>query len=372
MQNIGLAHPQGSRAIPSLGAAKLSGSGGREKFGGIQAGRAVAAILVVFSHAGTIIGEPRFCGEEPFGGALRPFGVGVDFFFVLSGFIIAWVHWGDIGQPGRLRRYARNRFLRIYPPYWGILLPLCFLYFLFPNAGTPSQHDPVNVVFSVLLAPYPDPPILGVAWTLVHEMIFYAVFGLMIQLGSRAVWLLPAWGAAIVVLQLSFDRLPFPLSILFNAFNVEFLLGIGSALWLARRRIPAPGLVAAGATLVFLASMLFGRAVYEHSFLARTVFGLSSAAFILGTVELERAGRLEVPRFVLLLGAASYAIYLIHGIALSAAIQVLTRLVGRTLPTETLVFLLVSAGVVAGVVYHLAIERPLTGALRSVGIARAQ
>jgi exopolysaccharide production protein ExoZ len=336
----------------------------REKFGGIQAGRAVAAILVIFAHSGTIIAEPRFFGVEPFGGVLRPWGVGVDFFFVLSGFIIAWVHWDDIGRKNRLRAYALNRFLRIYPPYWGILLPLSLLYFIFPGTGQPSQHDPVNFVFSVLLAPYPDPPVLGVAWTLVHEIIFYVVFGVLIQFGRRVLWLLPTWAVSIISLQLSFDRLPFPLNILFNEFNLEFLLGVAAALWLRRHRTPFPNIVTAIGCLFFLGTMLLGRIIYDHSLAARSIFGLSSVAFIVGSVELERSGRLRIPTFALVLGAASYAIYLIHGIALSATIQVVRKILGPTLPMIPLVLFLVSAGVIAGVVYHVVVEEPLTRSLR--------
>jgi peptidoglycan/LPS O-acetylase OafA/YrhL len=43
---------------------------------------------------------------------------GVDLFFVISGFIITYVHYDDIGTPSRLGRYAARRFQRIYPLYW--------------------------------------------------------------------------------------------------------------------------------------------------------------------------------------------------------------------------------------------------------------
>jgi exopolysaccharide production protein ExoZ len=364
MLDVNSVNPLNAGATISSRVGKPVTSRKNEKFGGIQAGRAAAAILVIFAHASAIISEPRFYGTLPFDGALSGFGVGVDFFFVLSGFIIAWVHWDDIGRKERLQRYMRNRFLRIYPPYWGVLLPLSLMYFIFPGAGQPSQHDPVNFLFSVLLAPYPEHPILGVAWTLVHEMIFYVLFGLIILFGRRAIWGLPAWGAMIIALQISFERLPFPLSILFNEFNLQFLLGIASALWLRKGKIPFPALVAAVAILVFFLTMLFGRAVYEHSLITRAIFGLSSAAFILGVVELERGGRLIVPPLALLIGAASYSIYLTHGIALSATIQVVTQLCGPKLPMVPLILVLVASGVTLGTVYHLAIEKPLAGALR--------
>ncbi|MCJ2064898.1 acyltransferase [Methylobacterium sp. J-088] len=344
----------------------------REKFGGIQAGRAVAAILVVFAHAGTIIAEPRFYGAEPFGGLLRQFGVGVDFFFVLSGFIIAWVHWGDIGRRERLPTYARNRFLRIYPPYWGVLLPLSFLYFLFPNAGIPSQHDPVNFVFSFLLAPYTKPPIHSVAWTLVHEMIFYVIFGLLIRLGARAVWILPIWALGILAVYPVLDSLPFPLTVLLNPYNLEFLIGIGTALTLMHIRVRVPELVAVVGSIFFLSAMLFGAQLLDHQLAARLVFGSAAALFILGIVERERSRGLAVPPFVLLLGAASYAIYLIHGLALSAVVHVTVLATGRTLPIVAVLVLLVVAATLTGVVYHLVYEKPVSRRLRVLFASEAR
>ncbi len=47
---------------------------------------------------------------------------GVDFFFVLSGFIILHVHAGDIGRPVRLGHYLQRRFTRVYPFYWVVFL----------------------------------------------------------------------------------------------------------------------------------------------------------------------------------------------------------------------------------------------------------
>ncbi len=139
---------------------------GATKFGLLELGRGVAAALVVFHQAGDVLTEPRFFGVEGFGGHLCNFNVGVDFFFVLSGFIIAWVHWRDIGDPDRLGRYVVRRFARIYPPYWCILFPLIVLYQMFPGTGAPSRHDIATALLSIPLLPDINPPVLGVGGAL--------------------------------------------------------------------------------------------------------------------------------------------------------------------------------------------------------------
>lgn len=337
----------------------------------LEAGRAIAAILVVFHHAGNNIAEPRFYGRTILGGYLEHLHVGVDFFFVLSGFIIAWVHWPDIGRPERLGRYALRRFLRIYPPYWGILIPLTIAYFLVSAAGKPHQRDLGNVFFSLTLLPYPMPPIIGVAWTLVHEMLFYAVFGLIIAVGRKAIWLLPASGLAILVAQAA-APLPFPASILLSAYNLEFLFGIAAALALRSRTVPWPGAVAAAGMLAFVAFVALAPALPDVSLVYRLAFGLSSTLIVLGIVELERQGRASVPPSVTFLGGASYAIYLIHGIALIATMHVLFRALPRSVPAELVLLLLVAAGIIAGSLYYRFVETPLTAFLRARLVDRAE
>lgn len=353
--------PNGPGDRDDLGADRRDGvpPTGRTRFDGIEVGRGIAAFLVVLHHAGNNIAEPRFYGTVLWGGLLQNFNVGVDFFFVLSGFIIAWVHWRDVGRPERLGHYALRRFLRIYPPYWGIMLPLAALYFLFPGAGKSNQHDLWTFVFSTALLPYPEPPILGAAWTLVHEMVFYLVFGCLIVLGRAAAWLLPAWAVAIVVGQ-AFMPLPFPLSILLNAFNLEFLFGVAAALWLRDRKVPVPRIFALAGLATFLGVLLFARTIQDVPLVGRLAFGLSALVGILGIVEWERSRGLRVGKPLLALGAASYAIYLVHGVTLSATIHILTKSGFGTAPLPLVLLILATAGVVAGLLYHALVERPLS------------
>lgn len=330
----------------------------RLRFGALEVGRGVAAGVVVLHHAGNIVQQPRFYDAVPFGAHLYNFNVGVDFFFVLSGFIIAWVHWGDIGIPARLPRYAMKRFLRIYPPYWAILLPLTLLYLLFPQAGIPSQRDPVNIAMSALLLPYPASPVLGVAWTLVHEIFFYAVFAAVIAVGRGALALLPVWGAAIGAASL-WRVEAFPLTFFLNPFNIEFLLGVGTALLLRRGRLPVPGAFASAGAAGFLGFMLLATDIQDNALVGRLAFGLTAAFFVAGCVELERRRPLRPPPFLLFFGAASYAVYLVHPVALSFAVQALSRLPTHGWPLEAVVLILAAVGVGAGFLFHVAVEKPI-------------
>jgi exopolysaccharide production protein ExoZ len=86
------------------------------RLSGIQGLRGIAAVAVVLSHAARHVnmafGMPVLITAFQAGHA------GVDLFFVISGFIILFVHHRDIGQPSRLCHYLGRRFNRVMPLYW--------------------------------------------------------------------------------------------------------------------------------------------------------------------------------------------------------------------------------------------------------------
>ena len=332
------------------------------KFGTLEVGRALAASLVVFHHAGNIAAQPRFYGEQAFSGHLQNFNVGVDFFFVLSGFIITWVHWSDIGDASRLGRYAIKRFLRIYPPYWGIMIPLALLYLLSPATGVPSQRDPLNIILSIFLLPAPAQPVLGVAWTLVHEVFFYALFALVILIGRAAFAIFPIWALAILAVD-RWGGSAFPLSFFASPFNLEFIMGVFVAALLKSCRIPHPWLFATVGTASFLSLMLFAVHIQDDPLIGRLAFGSSALLAILGLVEAERRRPIPLASALAVFGAASYAIYLIHPVALSFAVHFLRAAAGSTLPLTAIVLLLAAAGIAAGLAFHRFAEPAFTKAV---------
>ena len=87
-----------------------------ERLPWIDACRGIAATAVVLYHTARHFDKnyalPALKGVFQFGHA------GVDLFFVLSGFIILFVHFDDIGRPQRIQRYVERRLTRVLPAYW--------------------------------------------------------------------------------------------------------------------------------------------------------------------------------------------------------------------------------------------------------------
>ena len=71
--------------------------------------RAVVAIIVMLAHANLIIDPSLFHGFFIQGWC------GVDFFFILSGFLVAWTYWNNSDS---CVHWLGKRFARIYPTYW--------------------------------------------------------------------------------------------------------------------------------------------------------------------------------------------------------------------------------------------------------------
>ncbi len=144
----------------------------------LQACRAAAALLVVLFHTSEgIVALPKYFAARPFGALFAFGGAGVDFFFVLSGFIIAHVHGGDVGRPERLRAYLTKRLTRIYPTYWAVLLPVLLVFLAVPSFGKGHERDPLVMFCSLVLLPLANSePVLIVSWSLCYEVLFYGLF----------------------------------------------------------------------------------------------------------------------------------------------------------------------------------------------------
>jgi exopolysaccharide production protein ExoZ len=133
----------------------------------IQALRAIAALLVFWGHAILTL-NPEEAAEFP-----RLYGpFGVDLFFVISGFVMVYSSERLFGRPGAPIKFFARRLARVVPLYWAATAIL--VWFVVPYASTKA------VLGSLFFAPHlpVEAPLLFVGWTLIFEMLFYAVFAI--------------------------------------------------------------------------------------------------------------------------------------------------------------------------------------------------
>lgn len=329
----------------------------------LQALRGLAALIVVFYHAGGMstikFGNSFLNGFFGFGNS------GVDFFFVLSGFIIFYIHANDLGKRERLRSFLTKRLVRIYPIYWLINLTLIPFYFLFPAFGNGYETQTGVILSSLLLLPQTHEPILSVGWSLTHEILFYVCFALAIVLPRRlslvfaSIWALAtlAFGALLAFAPgLSPSYLA---EFILNAHNLEFLAGCGCAYLVRRSDLPFKNaLIASGLALFVLASLPGFREMAPSGFVI--AYGIPSVLLLLGCAARDIYQPLRVPAPFGYLGDASYSIYLCHLPVLQASIKVLAPLhTGDPVIDHLLTFVSISLSLLVGCLVHSWVEKPM-------------
>lgn len=264
-----------------------------ERLQSIQVLRAVAVIPVVMYH---------FAGLDH-GRA------GVDLFFVISGFVMA----GLMDQPPA--KFARDRFVRIYPPFLAALL-LAFIL-------VPQTFEPVRLAKTLILWPYWQEIYLYPAWSLSYEAMFYAACVAAMFVKGR--YVIAAY-AVMFLLGVPFfgDQLV-----------LEFLAGFA----IARKQWWALPILLVAAVWGGVRAMLYGPFA-----VLLLCLGLSKERWF--------KHRLWAP--IAMIGDASYAIYLTH------------VPVGTVLTSHLPDFVVIYACLAVGIGFHFIVEKPLLRFVRSM------
>jgi exopolysaccharide production protein ExoZ len=297
------------------------------------------------------------------------FGVGaagVDVFFVISGFIMWVVTCRKTPSPAE---FLVRRVQRIVPLYWGLTLGVAAAAVLLPAAFPSMQPTLAHVVQSLLFVPHRDDagliaPLIVPGWTLNYEMFFYLLFAAGLLAPARV----RPWALSAALLGLAaIGPLGDARNPLWATYTNPLLLEFGAGVWLGKAwsegRLPGRAL---GWTLVaaglagFAGVTLAGLDVEPVRVLA---WGLPALALVTGAVSLERAGPLPHWWPLRALGDASYSVYLIHGLAISAAVRAL-QLLGVEAPVPLFV-VSVATGVAAGLVAYQLAEKPLMKLFRT-------
>ncbi|KZY35187.1 MULTISPECIES: acyltransferase [unclassified Oleiphilus] len=166
----------------------------------IQVLRGLACLAVVFSHA--LAKAKNYPSLELPSVFVTNYSsivlghAGVDLFFVLSGFIIFWVHHKDFGDRNRIPKFILSRLIRVVPIYWILTLVGVVTLLLFPHLFIHRSEVEIPwVLGSLFFIPVPTSygvvsPVLGVGWTLNYEMYFYLMFALLLFFRKEALYVL--------------------------------------------------------------------------------------------------------------------------------------------------------------------------------------
>lgn len=305
----------------------------------IQLFRGVAALLVVLYHLTGLL-SVKF--GYRFLNSFFDFGFsGVDMFFVISGFIILYVHESDIGNRTKLLSFIKKRTIRIYPLYWLITLTILPVYFFVPTYGVGFETQFKDIIFSLLLLPQDHLPILAVGWSLTCELIFYSVFCFAIVSSMRFAfifgisWILlttciifiiyPDW---FVNSPLGFKFLGSWRVYLFNRYNIEFFLGCLIVYIVKTRAIESLRVWVFWIGLIWflLAGInkenLFNWFGPAQKFIG---YGIPSFLLILGAQWLNRFNYTFIYKLFYLLGESSYSIYLTHTLLFSICSKLMMK-----------------------------------------------
>lgn len=307
----------------------------RTYFEWLQVARGIAAVAVVLTHA-ALAHERLF--DAPFAGYLFSAGnVGVDFFFLLSGFIIYFVHQKDIGRPRQLRSYVMKRFTRVYPMFWVVTLLLTPLYFIGVGGQKSFEGDWGYVLKSFLLIPQDELPILSVAWTLTHEVYFYILFGLFLILPRLMSYLLvvgivalslwkmgmdygQSWGGSKYVTGATAIDQSLLMSFALSRHTIQFFAGCFIAYLCLKRRVEVSWFALLGAYVIFflpfVASVtkagLFNEILTDKSM--RTMYyTMASGLVVYCSIQFQASKQyFSPPSLLCKLGDSSYSLYLVH------------------------------------------------------------
>lgn len=285
-----------------------------KKFGSLDGLRAIAILAVVWHHAGAAVPGWQV--------TTRGF-LGVDLFFIISGFLIVTLLLREQRQTGTisLPNFYIRRFLRIFPPYYLMLLVVGTVAYLKPE-GSGSKVVMRDLPYALLYLSNLVPMYsqLAITWSLSVEEQFYIVVPTVVKYSRRALPILLMLAYVLVCLPPFgiFSTLYFPAFFTQTTFG-PILLGAMLAYVLNEPRAFSWVLRVAGRRLASLIALGLVLAVASYSPLdmsgwSRIAMHWAMLALVASCVVREQ--NILAPLLSLWpmrrIGVVSYGIYLYH------------------------------------------------------------
>ncbi|MYL99000.1 acyltransferase family protein [Novosphingobium sp. FGD1] len=329
----------------------------------IQQLRGISAFVVLLAHV-LQSAQKRVFGDDSF---LIDGGVGVDIFFVISGFIMVGVTHDAFGAPGSSRSFMIRRMARIVPIYW---LYTAVLIALLIAAGKPPAA--MEIVTSFLFIPLDDGtgrfrPILGQGWTLELEMMFYVIFAACLAFRrSTGMALLCAALVALPIAGMFIHSGPFHFWT--SAILLEFLIGVLIGLaYRSRKPTDFPGhipLILGIIAIWLVAVRVLGPGnIYDWRFGSWAAAGAVVAIAVFARQTENRKGVLSW------LGDISYSLYLVHILVLLVVAKVSDEMFGERITPGlgvAYVAVTIAGSLLAAAISYRWIERPMERFVRGL------
>jgi peptidoglycan/LPS O-acetylase OafA/YrhL len=294
----------------------------RQTFVTIQILRGIAALGVVYTHCAT---------EGGFNGLKNTGAWGVDIFFIVSGFIIAYI------VSRNTENFMIKRIFRVVPLYFIATFSIVFVAVIFPDLIHGTKISMEKIIKSILFIPYKDElkqnlPILGPGWTLNFEMFFYLIMAFCVFLVKNKKYLPMFCSAVLIVLLFVFNvvKLDFFIFEYYRSYNgglfPEFIYGL--LLYLIYSHIKSRTSIISSPNILLLIRIIcivviIGSLVYLITSDVMGVYfsenrnlqkGIPALLLVIAALLLEENVNVKgvIAKIFVLLGDASYAMYLFH------------------------------------------------------------
>ncbi len=292
--------------------------------------------------------------------------LGVDVFFVISGFIITTIAGDGRFDP---KEFLIRRAFRIVPAYWAATLLITILALAIPTQFRTTVPTTEGLLKSLLFIPSLEPkaPLLLLGWTLNFEVFFYVIFASLFFLGSktRTLAMLGILGALVATGQFVTG-----LSHVEAIYTSPSLIGFGFGTILAQaHRHEAftrfcgqwrwAAIVAPCILLIAFYVVDWGNgeeiALWKH-----LLMSLTASSIVLLGLNQEAMGRIAYIKLFKYIGDISYSVYLFHIFSVGAIWAVAKRYFDIHQPVAYLglTIFIIMVGLVSGLVCHHFIERP--------------